>query len=877
MAASDRALVRSLAVPTGNNNNNNNGQSHEQSYESTRLFNDSHNDHRSKSIINRSSLFKPMSRLFGKARAATVGKRMAPHHLHLHPASSNNSNSRPSITSLFDTPSSLSTEQPYTPDLMVNHQHQHHHLSNSSDHVVVASTLTSPMETPCDDAITVTRNICTSPEQTTMDAELLESDSSSYSVQNQILIDIVYSAHTVAVCTHHPYTENRRGMLPVWQQGEQQQQSNTSSNNVMEDELVAANIIERHGRRSLGKRAWHGLRQQIARALPHLSRPRTNTEHHLDVDYESRFHMVRGRSRTMPLIATTSRAMATSTDLLVRQQRHVSDTVNAAAAAELLQPPPYMQGALYPFAWAPNRASFTISVTVSRHTTPCGSGYATPNPRSGPTSAGANSPIPTPWGSCSNLRASLEDNQQQHYSIANDTDGRTFPLPPSSLKPRRPFKHAPVAAPACRAPEINTIPQRTRQQQSTFPSPLQTRERSSSASAFSYTTTVAPTLAAIRTGAYRNSSSCIETATAAATTTPSSPVLGNPTHPRSSSSTSSQQHDMVVEAHEQVDALLHFSQALGHAILEIQDSLVLWEQPAVVRALARRPEVYLYTHWPESIRRQMIANAAAINADTQSQQQQQPVANSGGVGSDFAPGTLLLNNHRRTSSSHSVSLSGSANTSNTTSGGGGDTSTDTAATTMDQEPLLPLLPDVVRQLVIQADQALLRAHTSKARALLKQAVDPLSDQVALAKTLMASVVDTTQDDNDEASAATILPIPLSPSISSKIGGAAYAADIPLQSTKQEVRERGTAAFTEFSSLFREVARASDVSEDLMRQARSMANVEPAVRTTREALGRLSGSAKDCQELNTEILDRLKRLSWISDELDLDSMTRRPPA
>jgi hypothetical protein len=53
-----------------------------------------------------------------------------------------------------------------------------------------------------------------------------------------------------------------------------------------------------------------------------------------------------------------------------------------------------------------------------------------------------------------------------------------------------------------------------------------------------------------------------------------------------------------------------------------------------------------------------------------------------------------------------------------------------------------------------------------------------------------------------ASAATILPIPLSPTISSKIGGVSYAANTPLQSTKQELRERSTAAFTEFSTLFR---------------------------------------------------------------------------
>ncbi|KAI9595735.1 hypothetical protein BDF19DRAFT_422195 [Syncephalis fuscata] len=127
-----------------------------------------------------------------------------------------------------------------------------------------------------------------------------------------------------------------------------------------------------------------------------------------------------------------------------------------------------------------------------------------------------------------------------------------------------------------------------------------------------------------------------------------------------------------------------------------------------------------------------------------------------------------------------------------------------------------------------------------------------------------------------ASAATVLPIPLSPTISARVNGSAYGGDVPLQSTKQELRERSTVAFNEFSNLFREVARASDISEDLLRQARSMANTESSVRTTREALSRLSNSAEDCQELNNEILNRLKRLSWISDELDLDSMARRPP-
>jgi hypothetical protein len=134
----------------------------------------------------------------------------------------------------------------------------------------------------------------------------------------------------------------------------------------------------------------------------------------------------------------------------------------------------------------------------------------------------------------------------------------------------------------------------------------------------------------------------------------------------------------------------------------------------------------------------MAENASAHNSDAQ-----RPAITNSGVGSDFAPGPLITN-HRRTSSSHAVSPSGSTNTSNDNTSSG-DVSTHNVA--MNREPLLPLLPDVVRQLVIQADQALLRAHTSKARALLKQAVDPLSDQVALAKTLMASV--DARDDSDE--------------------------------------------------------------------------------------------------------------------------------
>ncbi|RKP23315.1 hypothetical protein SYNPS1DRAFT_30953 [Syncephalis pseudoplumigaleata] len=152
-----------------------------------------------------------------------------------------------------------------------------------------------------------------------------------------------------------------------------------------------------------------------------------------------------------------------------------------------------------------------------------------------------------------------------------------------------------------------------------------------------------------------------------------------------------------------------------------------------------------------------------------------------------------------------------------------------------------------------------------------------------------------------ASAATILPIPLSPAISGKIGGASHGAEAPLHSTKQELRERSTVAFTELSTLFRArggtgirpfrgSSAASSVDGECgtgrARHTRGIGTVVDLCQglpgTQRGYTGSASGvagwrGAGSTSANRHYCCHRLKRLSWISDELDLDSMTRRPPA
>ncbi|RKP25361.1 hypothetical protein SYNPS1DRAFT_28905 [Syncephalis pseudoplumigaleata] len=719
MAASDRMPVRSPRIAVTQ-------QGHDQHHHGHAQLLDTLHDaaHPSKPYANRSRLLRPMTRLLHKARAATLGKRAPAQHRHL--------------------------------------------PGDANQHASVTSTaINSPVEAVCNHSMPASTPICSPAQQATIDPELLiESDSSSLSIHcaelssspvsmsavaaetNQLAssssnssnerprhsIDSqhstgndrrsVHSAHTVAVCTRHPYAENGRTTVPAWQQSAQQLPLAHHDHHraTIDDEPVLVTLRDEngHGRRSLGRRAWYGLRQQIARALPHLSRSHMGADPSGDAGYAAQHHhMARGRSRTMPPMAAAA-AAATDEEALVRQRRHISDSLNSAALADMLRPPPYNKGALYPFAWAPNRTSVTVSVTVSRHTTPCGSGCATPNPQS----PSADSPALTPWRSASNLRANPEHQQYRHSMSSADqllashsvvvervpgvmaADGRTYPLPPSSLKPRRPFRHAPVAAPTCQAPEVSTALLAGQQQQQQQQQQPRTRERSSSASAFTYTTSgMASTLATLRINVSQQQQHGTRPRN---TTAPSSPVLG-----RDDPGRPSLLHRGVDDAHKQVDALLHFSQALGRAILELQDALVLWEQPAAVRALARRPEMYAYTQWPETVQRQLAESEAAVEPSATTH---------GGAGGDFAPGALLSG---RAASSPAIVLHQE----------GASHGSDADHHHHHQQLLLP---NIVRQLVIQADQALLRAHTTEAKALLKQAVDPLSNRVALAKTIMAS-------------------------------------------------------------------------------------------------------------------------------------------
>ncbi|KAI9595736.1 hypothetical protein BDF19DRAFT_46309 [Syncephalis fuscata] len=771
MAASNYPTIRRVVIAAHDSGDN-------QLYQSPQLFDNVETAHPTKSSTSRKGLLKPMARLLHKARAATIGKKSSAYANHT-------GDNRPSVTTLFDTTPpilSCTSELARSPE--------------DRDNVVVSPILDTSTSSICNDtAANVTADLRCCTEQVVVNPIPIESDSSASSIHSldilssptslsaipspndtvsprgptfelpdSAIIDIdqidaiepvlndaiapeadrcsVHSAHTVAVCTHYPYAEGRR-VMPTWQQSEQQLPLSASNDLLADGEPVSNAECDRRGHRSLGRRAWHGLRQQIARALPHLSRPRFGTGH-FDEHESAEFRLTRGRSRTMPPVATMP-----DTDVVVRRRRHISDLVDPAMSSALLQPPPYMQGALYSFAWAPNRASVTVSVTVSTHATPCGSGYATPNPTHQATAAAAaiaSSPAAaTPCGSTSNLHTSL-DQSMQHSMPRNSlalsdiavvemtpgvmaVDGRTFPLPPASLQPRMPFRHPPVAAPARRPPVI-TMTTATATAAATSAASLigsvvltgqRQRNRARSASASTPSSMPIPIATTIRANYHRNSSGNERAliGNTANTTAPSSPTICG---------TNKNQSGLMLDAHERIEALLCFGQALGHAILELQDSAVLWEQPTVIRTLARRPEMYAHTRWPESVHSQLLSSE---EARTDSSSSTFSNGNIGGAGGDFAPGALIAN---QSSSHRPVSFHGSTNS-------------DDSGLRAKEYGLL--LPSIVRQLVIQADQALLRAHTMKAKALLKQAVDPLSNRIALAK----AVVTADMDSNEEANTA----------------------------------------------------------------------------------------------------------------------------
>ncbi|RKP06025.1 hypothetical protein THASP1DRAFT_32145, partial [Thamnocephalis sphaerospora] len=175
-----------------------------------------------------------------------------------------------------------------------------------------------------------------------------------------------------------------------------------------EDESVPSSRHRRH--RSLGSRAWLGLRHQLMRALPHLSRPSSEEDqhqyryhhtlgrqgHHSEMDGEPDNHLFAGGAR----VARRERSHTMPSAPMRRQpERHMLERMRSRDDGDITQnaataPPPYIQGALYAYAWMPTRTSVSVSARV----TPCPSGSATPRRSTSPayTASGSASPTASP-------------------------------------------------------------------------------------------------------------------------------------------------------------------------------------------------------------------------------------------------------------------------------------------------------------------------------------------------------------------------------------------------------------------------------------------------------------------------------------------------
>ncbi|CAG8713158.1 10793_t:CDS:2, partial [Dentiscutata heterogama] len=94
--------------------------------------------------------------------------------------------------------------------------------------------------------------------------------------------------------------------------------------------------------------------------------------------------------------------------------------------------------------------------------------------------------------------------------------------------------------------------------------------------------------------------------------------------------------------------------------------------------------------------------------------------------------------------------------------------------------------------------------------------------------------------------------------------------------KLELNEKAQNVFGDVRGIVRTVVKNSNVSEEVMRTARLLANLDTSMKSTHQSLQKLTQGITELQERNTQILDLLYMLPQVSEGLKIEGLIKRPP-
>ncbi|CAG8766474.1 18354_t:CDS:2, partial [Dentiscutata erythropus] len=94
--------------------------------------------------------------------------------------------------------------------------------------------------------------------------------------------------------------------------------------------------------------------------------------------------------------------------------------------------------------------------------------------------------------------------------------------------------------------------------------------------------------------------------------------------------------------------------------------------------------------------------------------------------------------------------------------------------------------------------------------------------------------------------------------------------------KLELNEKAQNVFGDVRGIVRSVVKNSNVSEEVMKTARLLANLDTSMKSTHQSLQKLTQGITELQERNTQILDLLYMLPQVSEGLKIEGLIKRPP-
>ncbi|CAG8629919.1 28509_t:CDS:2 [Gigaspora margarita] len=95
--------------------------------------------------------------------------------------------------------------------------------------------------------------------------------------------------------------------------------------------------------------------------------------------------------------------------------------------------------------------------------------------------------------------------------------------------------------------------------------------------------------------------------------------------------------------------------------------------------------------------------------------------------------------------------------------------------------------------------------------------------------------------------------------------------------KLELNEKAQNVFGDVRGIAKTVVKNSNVSEEILRTARLLANLDTSMKSTHQSLQKLTQGISELQERNTQIQDLLYMLPQVSEGLKIEGLVKRPPS